>query len=278
MGLKCLLGHEFGERVAERERHEDGDEVVIVDRTVETCERCGKRRVITENTEVRSAEQPDDTGSDQRDGRSSSPGGEAPTAVIDRASAGDDGVRVDEEPTGAFVDEAESEFDDHDPAEEDAVILGEEDETAKGGSEPAKGADESTATEDDQSAMETDGPSDTRVEAVADEPETEILGDDFGTEQPAGDTDGSEAESPAPADGGVEGTGEWPRTPESAGGSDDAGAAFVTPEKRTVDRDAATTFRCTNCETTHPAAETSLRAGDVCPDCRKGYLAERVVE
>jgi len=42
MGLRCLLGHDFGEPELRREREEDGNEVVTTTVTeVKTCARCG---------------------------------------------------------------------------------------------------------------------------------------------------------------------------------------------------------------------------------------------
>ena len=54
MGLRCLIGHDFGEMQTDRDRHERGDEVVVVIREYRECERCGHTRVISENKEVRS--------------------------------------------------------------------------------------------------------------------------------------------------------------------------------------------------------------------------------
>jgi hypothetical protein len=56
MGLRCLLGHDYGETRTEREREERGDELVVTVTEVEECSRCGKTRVVSENTEVTSLE------------------------------------------------------------------------------------------------------------------------------------------------------------------------------------------------------------------------------
>jgi hypothetical protein len=57
MSLWCsLLGHRFGETTVEREREEREEEVLTVSREVETCERCGDRRIVSENTEVTTVE------------------------------------------------------------------------------------------------------------------------------------------------------------------------------------------------------------------------------
>lgn len=57
MGLRCLLGHNFGEPEVERDREEDGNEVVITVREVKECARCGDRQVVSENKEITSLDQ-----------------------------------------------------------------------------------------------------------------------------------------------------------------------------------------------------------------------------
>ncbi|MUV60851.1 hypothetical protein GJ634_08940, partial [Halobacterium sp. CBA1126] len=55
MGLRCsLLGHDYGEAFVERDREERGDEVVVTERELKECARCGSEKVTSENTEVRS--------------------------------------------------------------------------------------------------------------------------------------------------------------------------------------------------------------------------------
>lgn len=57
MGLRCLLGHDFGEPELRREREEDGNEVVTTVTEVKTCARCGETQVVSENTEVTTMKQ-----------------------------------------------------------------------------------------------------------------------------------------------------------------------------------------------------------------------------
>ena len=65
MGLKCsVLGHKYGEATVEREREEQGSEVVITIQERETCERCGNTRIVSENKEVTAIETPSDIASD----------------------------------------------------------------------------------------------------------------------------------------------------------------------------------------------------------------------
>src|SRR6056297_567502 len=91
MGLRCLLGHDFGEPELQREREEDGDEVVTTVREVKTCARCGETQVVSENTEVTTMQQLADEAAASRTGESD-PGGPAgpetaPDAAEEPASA-----------------------------------------------------------------------------------------------------------------------------------------------------------------------------------------------
>ncbi|EMA33329.1 DUF7093 family protein [Halobiforma nitratireducens] len=64
-------------------------------------------------------------------------------------------------------------------------------------------------------------------------------------------------------------------TLESGSGIERDGSVPVPTEEEPADDDVPTEFYCPRCD--YVAAETraSLRAGDICPDCRKGYLGER---
>ena len=42
MGLRCsLLGHDYGDSFVERDREERGNEVVVTERELKECARCG---------------------------------------------------------------------------------------------------------------------------------------------------------------------------------------------------------------------------------------------
>ena len=60
MGLRCLLGHDFGPPGVVREHEEDGNEMVITEREIQRCTRCGEEQVIAESTEVRAIMNEDD--------------------------------------------------------------------------------------------------------------------------------------------------------------------------------------------------------------------------
>jgi hypothetical protein len=89
MSLKCsVLGHRFGDPTVERSRDESGSEVVITIQEVQTCDRCGQERVVSENKEVTTLETPEET---------PDPAGETPAESRD-GSADEGTVREDEPP------------------------------------------------------------------------------------------------------------------------------------------------------------------------------------
>lgn len=125
MSLKCsVFGHRFGDPVAERARDESGSEVVITIQEVQTCDRCGHERVVSENKEVTTLETPEepaDTAGD-RSAESSEPAGdtssadeppvqEAEPAAATTGSTPDLGA-VDEEPDDGVILEADEPADD----------------------------------------------------------------------------------------------------------------------------------------------------------------------
>ncbi|MFB6156933.1 MAG: hypothetical protein ABEJ34_03725 [Haloferacaceae archaeon] len=309
MGLKCLLGHDFGEREVERDRREEGDEVVVVYRTVENCRRCGTRRVVSENKEVRSIR--DAAAAAAGSGGSADPadaardaGEQAPTTADgDAAEGATVGADADADPpAGSLIEAAEAvgardgddaaETDGEDPEDDDAVILG-------GTPDADADADAKANAEVDVATPDADADADAGADADTEEATAgsgaELL--DAG----AAGSDGSDGHGAWPTPDGDAGDEGYDATPHEdaetdvdfGGGlaptdtnhaayvgtddADDAGDGFVRAERREAAADGPTEFRCPNCGTTRPVDDSSLRAGDVCPDCRKGYVAERSV-
>jgi len=317
MGLRCLLGHEYANREVEREREERGDEVVVTYRTVETCERCGERRIVSENKEVRPVRNPADetvaTGLGGTGGVTPDPDAETEPPEVDETDVGevleedaDDpapapspavaeeserGEEPGPAPTGAEADaetgggnEDEDEDGDEDGNEDrvdDAVILDDDGSSVdRGHGEwPGAGADGDADPDPTAEAGTT--------EAV-DDGTTVVSGGD-GWPDPDGEDEGFDAE---PGDGTASDvTFGGGLTPEetaggdatngtaAAGGGTAAGKQFVAAEEVepvTGDRtDGETEFFCPNCGHSRTAGGSSMRAGDICPDCHQGYIAER---
>ncbi len=292
MGLRCsLLGHDYGESEIEREREEQGNEVVVTVREFEKCQRCGAESIISENKEVTTIEEPEPTPepmeSKTEEGLAGSASAEptpAEQGSVEPMTTGpeseteiiDETVESDPEPVG-FNDD-----DFHPPEsadEDDGVILDDEDDEVE---------------EQGRGHGEWPDPEDTNVNESArgstDWPDTGL--DDEGFDAQV--DDGSDVE--VSFGGGL--------TPESAPHAEDD-AEFVEadsseetgfvrttrpePQRETGFTRAREAPKPDQASESSPSAElicpecgqfggaasgSSLRAGDICPECRKGYLSE----
>lgn len=229
MGLTCsLLGHAFEDTEVERDREEQGSEVVTIVREVETCRRCGETRTVSENKEVTAIVEPDDVDAADDDAG----------ALGSMAEAAEDGSTTDH-PTADAADAADSEFEPpDDPAEEDAEILEDDRETPR---EPGQWPD-------DEDGFEP----------------TTLTG-----ERPEGGPDGADVGADADADeSAVEESTEDETDADADANTDDA----PSPEPAATSVPTGD-YVCPECGFSTPAAESSLREGDSCPECRRGYLA-----
>ncbi|MFD1587764.1 hypothetical protein ACFR9U_12280 [Halorientalis brevis] len=294
MGIKCsLLGHDFSGSKVEEEREEQGSEVLITIKEVETCDRCGKQRVVSENKEVTSLEAAEDAAADDAEEiedatdddaeepeTGSSPSGVTPTPDIDAAE--DDaeliGEAEDEDEAPASDDSDAEQEPDHQPdpattgedepdqsvtaADDDAVILGDDDDD-----EPDREPGEWPDDEPDH-GVEADAESESTAEQNEEETTTtEEWPDEFGHDEAtktAPEVEWPEEDEPAKS--------EWEPTEnltKQIDGADvePAGSAAITvPEGE---------FECPECGFRTSVEESSLRAGDFCPDCHRGSLEHR---
>jgi len=238
MGFRCsILGHDFGDPEVVREREEDGSEVIITVREMETCARCGEQRVVSENKEVTTLETAADIVADdlgdgpgQRESDSQRRGDEP--ATPDATETPDDAGPTDtvDEPTadpqsadtgiggedgGVSVPDAEGDSAGgvdlpSDEIEDDAVILDDEDDTDERA--PGEWPEQTRKDEEDDRRVETEPSADER-------PDVESTGD-----------------------------------------------AVTVPKGE---------YHCPECSYTTPVAESSLREGDFCPECHRGALEHR---
>ena len=236
MGLRCLIGHDFGEVLTDRDREERGDEVVVTVREYRECDRCGEVRVVSENKEVRhrETEEPDEATAEA-----------APESDVGGAASGfedvdgDDGIILEDEP--------------EEPEERQRGAWPEADEpeeAAEAESNPApwpevEGEDEGFAAEsaDDRPLEGVEFKAGLTPEAAPSDPSQAQLDEEV-LESSGGD--GFRRASPAPASTG-----------------------------RQRSEAAETEFFCPECQFTTPTKDSSLRPGDICPSCRLGYLTER---
>ncbi|MFC4439542.1 MULTISPECIES: DUF7093 family protein [Natrialbaceae] len=297
MVLRCsLLGHDYGDTDVEREREERGSEVVVTVREYEECARCGERHVISENTEVRSIST--ETGVDPR------PDEPEPTPAREPASEpdGTDATFIDADETepgaaagGASPAEVETPTADTpaddieiptdengDPVTDDGEIL-EDDGTTTRDREHGEWPDsDDVGPPVEAERGPTDWPDD-ESEPIEDDDSELIDGsepiDDDAVLLDTGTTDDAATAietEPAPeaAAGGPPSAEETSADPGS--GIERAGSA-PTPgsEGGTRADDGSSELYCPRCEFAAGSDRSSLRTGDICPDCRKGYLSER---
>lgn len=263
MGLRCsLLGHDYDESEIERDREEQGSEVVVTVREFKECNRCGERSVVSENKEVTTIERPEPAGdavSEADDGD----GGSIATEVAETDAESD--RRAETEPSGSD--------------EDDGVILDEED--VKDDAERSYGewpeADDGERRSGDDGRAPNEWPDTAEDDQGFDaHPDDGSAADvEFGgglTPEDAPEVDDEEVEF-VDADDGPDADATTPDAEVGTGitSADDAPTPATSGSDSTLD----TRLVCPECEHAQPAAESSLRVGDICPECRRGYLAER---
>lgn len=252
MAVRCsLLGHNFGATEVERQREERGSEVVVTVVEYEACTRCGNRNVISENTEVKRIE-PDEPAEAAGDADAVEAGPEAGTAAPTETES-TDGADESSVPTD----------ENGDPITDDAEIL---DET-----EPADAADDGDRERgawpeaDDVGRPDTDDADSAEwPDADADEDGGAELIDAADASTGAEESSGDAADAPDPA----------PSESATGSGIERAGAA-PTPGETSPRDDVPVEFFCPRCSFVAADDRGSLRAGDICPECKKGYLSER---
>jgi len=350
MGIRCsLLGHDYSESFAERDREERGNEVVVTERELRECRRCGAEHVTSENTEVRPI-QPDpeptpdvEAGADSADATdapntdldpastadesAADPGGAftSATEVIEQAEAGmsadaeaaeagsedaaaaetdaDDAVILDDdaddatpgsdqwdEPADPEVDPDDPGTPTPDPDDEDVEFVGSSgpgDATGADPGEPAGAGEPANPGERDAAAGDATGAAASTRTTHGDEaadaggaldrdrgewPEPE--GEDEGFDATPGDDDPAGEVGAATADaGGETGTFEFGEAPEPDP-ADETGFTSAGPVDQAGSDDLDFTLFCPECGFERYAAGSSLRAGDICPECKRGYLGE----
>lgn len=297
MGLRCLIGHDFGDLQTEEEQESRGDEEVITIREYRECSRCGEQKVISENKEVTASK---DLAPDLQNAEAAVDD-EARIPTTGRPDTGGELEQVSaEEDDGVILEDDEDIARDHGewPAREDTIEpdidpqswpeTSEEDEgfdaePSEGG--PAEEVDfRGGLTPERRSPPPTDAGS-TRGEMVEEIPDDEQFQE---STTPDAETDpnatpGAEANAQPEQGGGQEtdsaGTDVEKADTSSAGSTiTDSGitSADTGPEPAGPQRpDGETEFVCPECDHTAEASGSSLRPGDICPECHRGYLLER---
>ncbi len=264
MGLQCsILGHAFEEAGVDREREEQGREVITTEREIERCRRCGAERVVSESTEVAAVVDASDVDGVDADRNDADRDGSDPTAesaaASDPAGGGLTGA-VERSATGeSETGPAGSDAGEHDGDGLNATPPGDTPETPDIGapSEGSPGSDDALDPIDPDAPLassDDDAPSDPAEE------DAEILTDDDVERAP-----GQWPDEPVPdSDSGSEGTastdGDDPIAPV-----DEPLSGITVPDGEIVCP--ACTFRI--------EADSGYRSGDPCPECNAWLEAER---
>lgn len=251
MGLRCLIGHDYGDPQTARDRRQRGNEVVVTVTEYRECHRCGHRRVISENKEVTAEPAPEPESEDEPDGAAGTSWSAATAGAVDEpdetaeldldepteplSAAEDDGIILDDEPAEPV--RGYGEWPQADRDDEPADLEGDHEPWP---GEPPSGADDPSPTA-------------TTIEADAD-PGPDASDATAGAE-PAATTDHSASGAPS---------------------SSGPGAEQPTASYRPDPRD--TELVCPECSHSWPSVNGSLRPGDICPECRDGYIEERVIQ
>lgn len=299
MGLRCLLGHDFADPEIEREREEEGEEMVVTVREVKTCTRCGETQIISENKEVTSirpaqSDEPDSVETDDAAaGVEQDVGGwgdaDAGSSSFDETTAGDD---------SSFVDD---DFEPPQSAEEDdGVILDDDSEEEPAERQPGEWPDSGDVgrepdrmptleeVEGQLDADAADGETDANAAAGSEpSPWPEQQGEDegFAAELHADDEDvdvdfGNKLAPELGDDTTEEGyDAEFIGNASDEAATHDSGSSGGFARTETLSREDAadlqTEYYCPACEMTRAADKSSMRAGDICPECKHGYITER---
>ena len=244
MSFKCsVFGHAFGDAEIERNREEDGSEVVTTIRETQTCKRCGEERIVSENKEVTTLETAADIVADDLEESSEAettesaepaePAAEPPETQHDAEILDAETGTPASDPETATVEESTEP-----PVENGAPTVTEQ---QNAGDEVFPGAENET---------ETDPETDDGVILDEEEEEDDDRSPGEWPEEPGDDGDDWQPETeidPTPEEPAVEPTGSAVTVPDGA-------------------------FHCPECEFTTSVAESSLRAGDFCPECHRGTL------
>lgn len=246
MGLTCsVLGHEYGERERTEERDDQGSEIIVTIREVRTCARCGHNQVVSESKEVTAAH-----------------------GAREDASLDEDTETQEQPDAGPVPDDTPAET----PVEEDdGLIL--EDEPAE--RDPGEWPAPEVTDEEDKEAEDVEWPPEPPAEET-EEADIAPAWPDIEAEDEGYDAVSEDAEDDF-AGQVIEAVGSTGAIAEEAEETE-AGFVRAAPMADTGDADLETEYYCPQCDWTGQTLIESVRRGDICPECRRGYIAEREIQ
>jgi hypothetical protein len=247
MALRCeLFGHDFGESTIEESYSEEERGTVLTVREYKSCKRCEHIHNISENEGLVSTTEESKTKDEQS--------AEAENRVEKKRQAG---LREDVKEETEAIDTVQA-VEETEPTDTPESTV-----TA-----PDKVEESSSEASDESSAGTSSVPLDKADDAVIlSEPETQESDDDNFTPLNSDGAviieDGTDTADPSTEPSEELGTGS---------GRDDSSHTADDSENSTSD--AVPTYQCPRCRFELPVSESSFFAGDVCPECRVGYLED----
>jgi ssDNA-binding Zn-finger/Zn-ribbon topoisomerase 1 len=305
MGLQCrLLGHAYGNSEIERTREERGDEVVATVREIQTCDRCGSEQVISQNKEVTTVRTPD---SIQNESVSSAESPESGPEISSTETTSAEDADNDDSTT---ADEAESE----EQITDEGIILETSPDTTDETQWSESETPDLTTAAEQSAAVERGEQTSSGVVKQKDDAEIldESAGEssrEYGA-WPQHDSTDEKSESktasswPDPQDNGFSATpmndgaeiafsnenrqlGQSEQSqnsdtkraqPDENRDIDSRAPIRAGSDERTADEhlsDDQVELVCPHCEFARRGSISSMRAGDICPKCKRGYITER---
>jgi hypothetical protein len=245
MSFKCsIFGHNYGDSEVEREREEEGSEVVITVRETETCARCGETRVVSENKEVTTLETAADIVAEDLEETD-----DKDESARDETTGHNQGHPTDTAGAPAAESTQAERTTDHtaQPTDHPSQSTGHENEEP-----PIPEAESESHVESTPDASEDDG-------VILDEEETETHDDREPGEWPEEPDDDDEDDWKPETD--ID-----PQPGSDRRNVESTGSAVTVPDGE---------FQCPECGFTTAVESSSLREGDFCPDCHQGALEHK---
>ncbi|MFY4814454.1 DUF7093 family protein [Haloarcula argentinensis] len=248
MGLRCeVFGHDFGESTIEESYDEGKRGTVLTVREYKSCERCEHIRNISENQGLISTTEESRANGEQSDKVEHRTENKRPAGVKENAE-----VKTEARDLGQAADETE-------PNEPPASTMAASDNVAE--TAPDMEASDESPSVTESTLLETTD--DAVILSETEEPD-----DDSYT--PSNNDDAVIIDDAATDT--TEPSSETPEEPDI--GNDRDGHSYSADRSKSTTNDSVPMYQCPRCEFELPVSESSFFTGDVCPQCRVGYLED----
>jgi hypothetical protein len=250
MGLRCeLFGHDFGESTIEESYDEGKRGTVLTVREYKSCERCEHIRDISENQGLISTIEESKANGERSD--------EVEHWTENGRRSGERANTEDETETTDSVQAAN--------------------ETKPTDTAASTGAVSDNVAEPSPDAVASDESPPVSGSVRLEQTDDAVILSESATQEPDGDSytpssgddavliDDSATDTAEPSSG-------TPEEPGIGNGRDEH--SYTADRSKNTTSDSVPTYQCPRCEFELPVSESSFFTGDVCPQCRVGYLED----